>query len=254
MKRYRSAFFAGWLLAATYVSTAWAGPPFRTDDPVPTDYHQWEVYGFSEGTHKHGDTSGSLLGLDANYGLAPNLQFHAGLPLAFDKPSGSGTKIGYGDTEIGLKYRFVEETEDGWWPQVAIYPIVEAPTGNESRGLGTGHTHEFLPLWLQKSFGEWTSYAGGGYWNNPGAGNRNHWFAGWALQRHVTQDLTLGGELFYQTQDTDTAKDSTGFNLGAIYDLSDSYHLLFSAGKGIHNVSTTNEFSYYVALQWTFSD
>jgi hypothetical protein len=41
------------------------------------------------------------------------------------------------------------------------------PTGNAERGLGTGHTHGFMPLWLQKSFGKWLTY-GGGYWINPG--------------------------------------------------------------------------------------
>ena len=35
-------------------------------------------------------------------------------PLAFDAPSGSGTKFGMGDTELGVKYRFVAEDADGW--------------------------------------------------------------------------------------------------------------------------------------------
>ena len=158
-----------------------AGPPFLTDDPVPVDYQHWEIYGFSQGTHKQGDTSGTLPGVEINYGAAPNLQLHLIAPVgAFDKPGGSaGTKFGYGDTELGVKYRFIEESKDGWWPQVGVFPLFEAPTGNLQRGLGTGRVHEFLPVWLQKDFDPWVTYGGGGYWINPGPGNQNYWFAGW---------------------------------------------------------------------------
>lgn len=72
------------------------------------------------------------------------------------------------------------------------------------------------------------------------------------LQRQITKQLALGGEVFHQTADKIGGKDSTGFNLGGIYDLTDNYHLLFSAGRGIQNVTATNQFSYYLAFQLTF--
>ena len=237
---------------AASVAGAHAGPPFRTDDPVPVDYQHWEVYGFSTATHVEGDTSGTLPGVELNYGVLPDVQLHLIAPVAFDAPSGSGTKFGMGDTELGVKYRFVQEDENGWRPQIGIFPLVEAPTANESRGLGTGHEQIFLPVWIQKSFGAWTTYGGGGYWHNPGAGNKNYWFAGWLVQRQVTDDLALGAEIFHQTADTDGGSDSTGFNLGAVFDLTENYHLLVSAGRGLENAPHTNEFSYYAAFQWTF--
>lgn len=234
------------------MTTAQAAPPFRTDDPEPVELGHWEVYGFSQATHVHGDTAGTLPGLEVNYGALPNLQLHLVAPLSFDRPDGSGTKVGYGDTELGAKYRFVEEDEEGWRPQIGVFPLLEAPTGDARRGLGGGHAREFFPLWLQKSIGRWLTYGGGGYWNNPGAGNKNYWFAGWLLQRQVTDDLALGGEIFYQTADTVGGKDSAGFNLGGVYDITENYHLLFSAGRGITNAASSNEFSYYLAFQWTF--
>jgi hypothetical protein len=45
------------------------------------------------------------------------------------------------------------------------------------------------------------TFGGGGYWINPGAGNKNHWFVGWVLERKITDKLTLGVELFHQTPD-----------------------------------------------------
>ena len=48
------------------------------------------------------------------------------------------------------------------------------------------------------------------------------------------------------------SKDTTGFNLGGTYDFDQNHHLLFSAGHALQNASTTNAFSYYLALQWMF--
>jgi len=233
-------------------AAALAGPPFRTDDPEPVDYQHWEFYAFSQATRVQGDTSGTLPGVEINYGAAPELQLHVIAPLAFDAPSGGGTRFGYGDTELGVKYRFIDEDADGWRPQLGVFPLLEVPTGNERRGLGTGHVDAFIPLWLQKSFGSWTTYGGGGYWINPGAGNKNYVFLGWLLQRQVTDALAIGGEVFHQTANIVGGRDSSGFNLGAVYDFSENHHLLLSAGRGLQNATSTNELSYYLAYQLTF--
>jgi len=232
--------------------TARAGPPFRTDDPVPVELGHWEIFAFSAATRAAGEFAGVLSGIDANYGAAPGLQLHATFPAAFDKPDGRSMAVGYGDTEFGVKYRFLEEDQAGWRPQVAIYPAIDLPTGNASRNLGTGHTHVFLPVWVQKSIGDWTTFGGVGYWINPGPGNRNYWYLGWAAQRPITDRLSLGGELFHQTATTVSGKDQTGFNLGLAYDVTTHYHLLVSVGSGFQNRSITNALSYYTALQCTF--
>lgn len=229
-----------------------AGPPFRTDDPEPVELGHWEIFGFSTGTHVRDGSAGTLAGIDANYGAAPNLQLHAALPLNFDASGGQGVRIGYGDTEFGVKYRFYEGSKDGWLPEAAIYPTVDFPTGNAARNLGAGHVRVLLPIWLQKNLGDWTPFAGAGYFINQGSGSRNFWYFGWAVERKLTDKLTVGGELFRQTADTIDGKDQTGFTLGAIYDLSEHYHLMFSAGTGLQNRTATNEFSYYAALQLTF--
>jgi hypothetical protein len=247
-----------WLAVATVaglllsVSASLAGPPFVTDDPEPVDLGHWEVYGFTAATHVQGDTGGTLGGVEVNYGAAPNLQLHLIVPLAFDSPSGTAMVAGLGDTELGMKYRFITPSDDDWWPQVGVFPLIEVPTGNAQRGLGEGKFREYFPVWLQKDWGDWTTYGGGGYWINPGPGNRNYWFAGWLLQRQVTKDLALGVEAFHQTADTVGGQDTTGFNLGGIYDFNDHYHLLFSGGRGLQNPALTNQFSYYLALQSTF--
>lgn len=244
----RGVRFAALAAMLAISSPALAGPPFMTDDPVPVDYGHWEVYGFSAATHVAGDTGGILGGVEVNYGAAPNLQLHAIVLVAFDDPAHGRTQTGFGDIELGAKYRLIDSGDDGW--QVGVFPLLEIPTGDAHRGLGAGHTRAYFPLWLQKDWGKWTTY-GGGYWINPGFGNRNYWFAGWLLQRQVTDDLAIGGEIFHQTADAIGGPDTTGFNIGAVYDFSANYHLLLSAGRGLQNAQASNEFSYYFGVQWT---
>jgi hypothetical protein len=239
-----------------------AGPPYITDDPIPVESGHWEINSYSASVFAKGAAYALSPAVDANYGALPNLQVHVIAPLALSATGGMNAKFGLGDVEFGMKYRFLTAESGDWWPQIGIYPLLDAPSGDAGRGLGTGRTHTFLPVWIQKNFEKWTTYGGGGYWINPGPGNRNYWFVGWVLQRQVTESLALGGEIFHQTRLATGgslspgfplgSKDSTGFNLGAIYDFNQNYHLLFSAGRGLRNASATNAFSYYLALQWTF--
>ncbi len=121
---------------------------------------------------------------------------------------------------------------------MGIYPILGPPTGDASRGLGTGAIHAFFPIWLQKDFGKRTTYDGGSYWINPGAGNRNYWFAGWVLQYQVTGALSLGGEIFHQTALSTVVpairctrwEPSTrpASILVGTHDFNQTYHLVFS--------------------------
>ena len=250
--RAAAAAVAALLAAAPGVATA--GPPFRTDDPEPVDYQHYEFYTFTTGTHVSGDTSGVRPAWEFNYGIIPNGQFHIAAGGAFDSPAGAPSQWGYGDTEIGFKYRFIEEDEKGLRPMVGVFPTVEVPTGDQSLGLGAGHVRVFLPVWLQKLLDDgWLTYGGGGYWINNDAtlGDKNYWFFGWLLQKQVTKQLAIGGELFHQTADTIGGKDSTGFNIGAIYDFDEHNHLLLSGGAGIQNASTTNLYSWYVGYQVT---
>jgi hypothetical protein len=241
---------ARWALLALLAipGRATAGPPFVTDDPDPVDYRHWEVnYGLT-GTLVQGGASAYLPQIDANYGALPDLQLHIQPQLAYAKTP-AGSHFGWGDTEIGAKYRFIEEDEEAWTPMVGFYPRFEIPTGDAKRGLGGGVGRTLLPVWAQKTIGKWTVYGGPGYWLDPGAAGKNAWFLGGVALCQITDALQLGGEAFYQAATMPGGKDSPGFNLGGSYDLTEDYHLLFSAGRGLANIETTNRVSAYLALQ-----
>jgi hypothetical protein len=231
------------------VRTMWAGPPFLTDDPQPVDYESWEVYLASLHFASDGDWSGTAPHIEVNYGAITNLQLHMIAPLSYDSPKVGPSHWGYGDTEFGAKYRFVQETEH--IPQIGVFPLVEVPTGSTRRNLGSGHVTAFLPVWLQKSWGPWTAYGGGGYGINAGAGTQDWGFLGGLLQRQVVTNAIVGVEIYHQTATEIDGPANTAFNIGTVIDLSEHEHLMFSAGRSIDGPV---DFQCYVALQFTFDN
>ncbi|EFK10911.1 conserved domain protein [delta proteobacterium NaphS2] len=43
--------------------------------------------------------------VEFNYGFHPDTMVHLIVPMAYDAPENGNSHFGYGDTEIGLKYR-----------------------------------------------------------------------------------------------------------------------------------------------------
>ena len=229
------------LLAAPAI----AGPPFVTDDPEPTPYRSYEIYVATDYARSSASTDITLPHLEFNYGLFPNVQVTATLPLAGSRQPGGAMQLGYGDTEFEVKARFVQETDH--IPQISIAPTIVVPTGNADMNLGGGFERVCIPLWLEKGFGKYTLYGGGGFWHNPGAGNRDFRFAGVTLIRDMGRGWTVGGEVFGQTADTVDSTSSAGFNFGANRQTDEHHEILFSVGRSLHG---SNTFSAYAAFGW----
>jgi hypothetical protein len=245
------------LIAAALVwlpmASANAGPPFNTEFAEPTDPGQTEIDLYSEFTHFQGSTSATLPGIQADYGLAPNLQVRALVPSAFEHESGAPDQYGLGDAQFGVKYRFLDDNDgEHWWPQLAVFPVVLAPTGDRQRGLGQGGPALSLPLWAQKNIGSWKIYGGGGYTLDYGVGTRNSGFLGVSVLRQFASGLSLGGEIFHAQANRTGASDSTTLQIGGSYDITERYHVYFSVGRSVENPAMTNRISAYFALAATF--
>jgi hypothetical protein len=72
------------------------------------------------------------------------------------------------------------------------------------------------------------------------------------VARRIIPSLQLGLELYHQTPEEKRGRQSSGVGFGAIYDLSENYHLMASAGPGIQNTDATNQATWYVALLFTY--
>ncbi|MGH8261402.1 MAG: hypothetical protein ACREUG_17100 [Steroidobacteraceae bacterium] len=240
-------------LAATLIPLfALAGPPFQTDDPEPVDLGHYEFYVFSaaDSTPDESDPVGPAF--EFNWGALPNTQLHAVLSFGAIVPSGAEpSEYGLLDTELGVKYRFIEQTKDR--PELGIFPMIELPTGDASRGLGVGRSWYKLPLWIQKDWGPWTTYGGGGYEVFHQSGYDSFPYAGWLLQRDLGEKWTLGGEVWYHGAEgaaTPLDHPATMLDFGGYYYFrKPAFQLLFSLG---HTLAGHSETYAYLGLYWTW--
>lgn len=277
--RRDASLFAALMLGT---SSAWAGPPFATDDPEPVPAHVWEINTALTGQRAQDGTAALLPLIDINYGLVSGVQLHlqpqatyvktnavaansAGtqrndpevdltdrLPQPGENGAPSNTAYGLGDTEVGIKWRLTPESENGDDWMISVYPLAEIPTGNANRNLGAGAASFYLPIWFQRSFGRLTTYGGGGYWINRGTGSRNSWAGGWAALYEISESLQLGGEVFGKTADAVGQSGLVGFSLGGNYALGKDCALLFSAGRGLGGTTPNDLISAYLGLRISF--
>ncbi len=224
-------------------TVAFAGPPFLTDDPEPTETGHWEIYGpLMEGEGRGPDYEGSA-GVEINYGAAPNLQITVGLPVAFAHDN-TGMSWGAGDVAVSAKYRFYHDEAAGL--QIAAFPGMTIPTA--SNGMGAGRLTALLPVWFQKDSGKWSVFGGGGYSINPGPGNRDYWTGGLALSRQVSDKLLMGIEADRSGADTVGGKGTISLGIGAIYQLKAPFRLLASGGPSFEDGGGPAGFHFFVAL------
>jgi hypothetical protein len=234
------------LFAVVFPLVTFAGPPFVTDDPEPVEYHHYELYFSTQFVRASDSDVGALPLVEFNYGIMEDVQVHVVGPMMYSRASGGPSQYGYGDTELGLKYRFIHETDSR--PQVGIFPMLEIPSGSLDRGTGNGNPQLFLPVWLQKSWGQWSSYGGGGLWLNSGYGHKNFWRLGWQLQKELNTKWTLGGEIFQNTGSETGAASDAFYNLGGYWKVDGANQILFSIG---HSLNRSDESIGYIGILLT---
>ena len=239
-----------WLgLAAALVApgTAWAGPPFLTDDPEPTETGHWEIYApLFEAGGRGADFEGALA-TEINYGAARDVQITLELPVAFSHDE-HGMHWGAGDVAVSVKYRFFHDEDAGI--SIAAFPGITLPTA--SHGMGNGKVTGFLPVWAQKDAGPWSVFGGGGYAINPSPGNRNYWTGGIALARQLGKNVLLGLEADRQGADTIGGNASTSLGLGVIWQLKAPFRLLASGGPTFEDSGGAAGFHMFAALGLDF--
>jgi Putative MetA-pathway of phenol degradation len=236
--------WGAFFLLALASTSAFAGPPFQTDDPEPVAFRHYEAYGFSIVDHGSGSTFSQLPAFEFNYGAAPNVQLHIIVPGAYVTPQGA---YGIGDIELGAKYRFVQEGK--LRPQVGTFAMLELPSGNSQRGLGNGQLWARLPIWMQKSFGKWTTYGGAGYQINHAPGMKDSLFAGCLVQRELSKKWTLGAEVYHSESVAAGSRQTTFVDPGGYYNFKDNLSLLFMVG---HTMTGERHTVGYLGLYYTW--
>ena len=241
-----------WLAGLLYGSAAFAsgGPPMITDDPgTPGDGH-WEINIAELSFHTDSSDTYQLPLIDANYGVGERIQLKFEMPWIHETDQ-AGTQNGMGNGLIGVKWRFYDDGEEGW--QISTYPQYQfAPSSSAAhRGLAETGTATLLPLEFVHGFAGGDVNVEVGRWIRP-AGQGDSWIAGLVLTGEVKKGVEVMAEL-HDEKDVNSSQEELIANLGARWDLSDTYTLLASAGRDLRNTLTEkNTFLSYLGLQLHF--
>ncbi len=108
-----------------------------------------------------------------------------------------------------------------------------------------------FPVWAEKDWKRWSLFGGGGRALNPGAGNRDYWFAGLAATRALGERLSVGAEATRHGRDAVDTRVTTTLGVGATYKLHGPFALLASAGPSFAG-RDGEKFHAYAALELAF--
>jgi len=105
----------------------------------------WERQWVSPGVHQN-DLSGGL-----RLGLTPNLDFHWASADFLSMVDPTGARSGFGDTWLGLKYRFLRQTDHA--PSLGVFYVAKVPSADDKNGMGTGRVDHAISFLASKDIG-----------------------------------------------------------------------------------------------------
>lgn len=244
------------LLAATVTcprpARADAGPPFLTNDPGTPGNGNWEINIAAMQTTLPGTSIWQLPQLDVNYGVGERVQLTVEIPYVIQRTSGQGTQSGWGNAFPGVKWRFLDQGEDGW--QISTFPMYEtAGSASAQRaGIAVDGPRLFLPVEVGKKVGPLSvNFEAGTY--VPWHGDHEH-IIGLVVGHQFSPGFDLAAEL-YDDHVRSSAPDVTTLDIGGRYKLHRGFNLLFMAGRSIRGNSPGQvEFMGYLGVQILLSD
>jgi hypothetical protein len=184
--------------------------PFYTDDTGVTDRGKLHFEFFNEYDSlqlQAPNLRQNTANFKLNYGLPHNLELDIDAPyIDIARSSGSQPSSGIGDTNLGIKWAFHQESKGSRAPALAASLYIEFPTGDASQQLGSGLTDYWLNFIMQKSLTDKTRintnlgflFAGNTSTGVLGTQNTRGqvYVGGLSLLHDFTSRLTLGGELY----------------------------------------------------------
>ena len=183
--------------------------PFYTDDTTVTKPGEWHLEFFNEYDSlqlQYPNQRQNTANVKVNYDLPHRLEVDVDSPyLSILRAGGDHSSTGVGDTNLGIKTTFREESAVSRLPALAASFYIESPTGDVSQQLGSGLRDYWLNLIAQKSLSSKTRitgnlgylFAGDTTTGALGTNAQGHVFPGrHSLQHDFLSSLTLGAEVF----------------------------------------------------------
>ncbi|MDQ3622850.1 MAG: hypothetical protein M3463_10225 [Verrucomicrobiota bacterium] len=138
-------------------SSAFAGPPLEPDDPDTPGAGRWEI-NVSSQLEKRRDVWEWTPLLDINYGAGERVQLKLKPRYAILDEPGVDARSGPGNIQLGIKWRFLDESSNG--VAMSVYPQVDVnpPGDSDRRGLVDVGADFILPAQIARSFGRTRLY------------------------------------------------------------------------------------------------
>jgi len=229
------------------VGSAFAGPPLLTDDPdTPGDKH-WEINVAFVLNKYQTESTYDTPNLDLNYGVGNNIQIKYEVPWLILHEQGIGTQTGLGNSNFGVKWRFLNEEQYG--VNMSTYPQYEfhSITSSVNKGLVEEGTNLLLPVEVSKKMGPVLIDGEVGYTIEQQ--HEDEWLYGFFIGYDVRENLTILGEIHCITAKGINKNDAV-FNVGTQWDFTKNYGLLASAGRSLANgASDEPNLLLYLGLQ-----
>ena len=172
-------------------------PPLQTDDTETPGPKSLEVSLIMQGEAGTGEHRIGLPIVELNYGLGDSLQFNYAIPYVFVKQAALGataqesiTANGVGDSNLGLKYRFYDNTDTG--VSFAIAPEVQFRTPGANRRVSEVRTTTVLPILMTREFAHESFTANAGVRLSAG---QQRYFGSFAVGKRLSNNVALLGEI-----------------------------------------------------------
>jgi hypothetical protein len=238
------------LAPAAEPTFAQSSPPLLTNNPGTPGSGKWEInIGFAMERLRHESLYEAPI-LDINYGLGERMQLKYEIPWLFLNEKEGGTINGPGNSEIGFKYRFLDEKPHGI--SMSVYPqfSFNNPTSSADRGLVDPGVKLILPLQIVRRFGPVGVNLEVGY--SSIEHEADEWLYGLAMGWPLSERFELLGEV-NGTAVRGFGSDALVFNFGGLLRVHKKVNLLFSAGRGFcESNSRETKLLGFAGLQFAF--
>lgn len=237
----------GLLLIASRLIGAESSPQLATEDAGTPGPGRWEINVGISTERRPGSRASELPLLEVNYGLGERWQLKYEVPYLRLHEDGAATASGWGDSGVGVKWRFLDGGEDRL--AASVFPQAEFATPGahaEAKGLGESETTFLLPLQFECEASSLTYI---GQLGREFRADGDSWFYGAAVSRNLGEKTALAVELAGRSNATGSRSQPTA-NLGAAFDLSAHTSLLVTVGRELHNhAEAAAKFIGYLGIQ-----
>ena len=234
------------VVCATETLVGQGGPPMITDDPGTPGPGRWENNIAFTLEHRPGETLYDTPVLDLNYGVGEHLQLNLqGGPVLL-KRSHQGVIGGLGETEVAVKWRFLDEDDNGI--DMSVYPRVIFNLAHSSvrRGLTEDGTRFQIQVEAAKKFGCLQTDAEiGPVVSSVG---KSEWLYGIVVGVDVAKTTGLMAEL-HGTSRTNFTRDALVANVGMRHELTHQQFLILSLGHELRSAGKARGLVGYCGMQ-----